>query len=735
MPPSLSRTADTEAAASEGNRNVSSADSESSFDKPDVHEVGSFVASNDVGGGSASPIDWPATPARPQNKIELPLIPDNAHHIGCGVTDEHHPISTKEYSPIDISDKDYPPLPSPTKMPKTFKKPFILRSAQKKRVAPADGSDSDHSETCSPSKRSAQKKRAAPLDGSDSNHSETRSPSKRPRKFILPPAAARDLLQPVDDEAPLPTAEEYPASVVIHGRVYYAFGSLPLQPGAGAPLTRSALPRSFAVGGNGNLESLPGGPKAGNHSEPASDHESSDSFHSRELEYPANSSSPLHHRSPIDTGSSVLTRDPPVLSSPSPPLPSNPLDGWTPSRHSTSLAKDSSLSSRKGSRSSSSVALKMHSHAAFPLQPDTTASSPSPPQSLLSSPAHLKAGLSPANTSPMGSSSLCPSSSVQEKKRLRAPKLPVALSGRPLHDQLISQALSHSPTVVGSSAVSGPTINIGNLEFVPATGTVLRRTGCLNVDWIDAHLRASYRSVTNLASILIWPSSDETPTDDEDYLLYDKMVSALSASLELSIRGVVNFTHFGNFFDPARFNPAAIPPAITHARSSNKKHLVLENDRFFNAVFLAVGRQEESYICKPKTFLLHNKPPRHIRGVRIHSLQQESQTMFAFFGSLFGCSSFGCTVSEEIVDFRSCQQFESEVSKNNRNDLSPLKPVSPTKRNPSKISDRLKNHFFKDPLPFSNAGKPFSIFVICMQSTPYASRPGPERPDFGIITL
>lgn len=164
----------------------------------------------------------------------------------------------------------------------------------------------------------------------------------------------------------------------------------------------------------------------------------------------------------------------------------------------------------------------------------------------------------------MGSSSLCPSSSPQEKKRLRAPKLPVALSGRPLRDQLISQALSHSPTVVGSSAVSGPTINIGNLDFVPATGTVLRRTGpsqpfisndlgsagCLNVDWIDARLRASYRSVTNLAcvfvyisvslyepfirsSVLIRPSSDETPTDDEDYLLYDDMVSALSASLEL----------------------------------------------------------------------------------------------------------------------------------------------------------------------------------------------------------
>ncbi|KAJ3925614.1 MAG: hypothetical protein NXY57DRAFT_31183 [Lentinula lateritia] len=98
--PSLSayKFVDTEAAASEGNGNVSSADSESSFDKPDAHEVGSFVASNDIGDGSASPIDWPATPARPQNKIELPLIPDNAHHIERGVTDEHHPISTKEYS-------------------------------------------------------------------------------------------------------------------------------------------------------------------------------------------------------------------------------------------------------------------------------------------------------------------------------------------------------------------------------------------------------------------------------------------------------------------------------------------------------------------------------------------------------------------------------------------------------------------------------------------------------------
>lgn len=46
--------------------------------------------------------------------------------------------------------------------------------------------------------------------------------------------------------------------------------------------------------------------------------------------------------------------------------------------------------------------------------------------------------------------------------------------------------------------------------------------------------------------------------------------------------------------------------------------------------------------------------------------------------------------------------------------------VSPTKRNPSKISDRPKNHFFKDPLPFSNAGKPFSILLIPMLSHMYS---------------
>lgn len=193
----------------------------------------------------------------------------------------------------------------------------------------------------------------------------------------------------------------------------------------------------------------------------------------------------------------------------------------------------------------------------------------------------------------------------------------------------------------------------------------------------------------------------------------------------------MNFVRSANVFNGARFDPTP-PCAITCPTINNKIHLILAEDRFFNAVFLTVGRVAESYIFCPKSFLVKDKAVRYIRGLRVHGLMQESQRLFACFGSLIGSSKFGCPVSEGIIDFRSNQRFDSDAWKDDPDNLSPLEPgqsspiiiispfhvlfyslVTPGKKRD--ISNVPKNIHCKNPLPFSRAGSfcsRFHYFVV-----------------------
>ncbi|KAF8829517.1 hypothetical protein HHX47_DHR3000766 [Lentinula edodes] len=100
---------------------------------------------------------------------------------------------------------------------------------------------------------------------------------------------------------------------------------------------------------------------------------------------------------------------------------------------------------------------------------------------------------------------------------------------------------------------------------------------------------------------------------------------------------------------------------------------------------------------------------------------QESQRLFACFGSLIGSTKFGCPVSEGVIDFRSNQRFDSDVWKDDPDNLSPLEPglsssslfdvssqiifllsVTPGKKR--EVSNIPKNIHCKDPMPFCRAG-------------------------------
>ncbi|KAF8831043.1 hypothetical protein HHX47_DHR1000345 [Lentinula edodes] len=216
-------------------------------------------------------------------------------------------------------------------------------------------------------------------------------------------------------------------------------------------------------------------------------------------------------------------------------------------------------------------------------------------------------------------------------------------------------------------------------EVPPFVDNNLSDTGVLNPAWIDRRFAESFRSVTNLPPVVIRPIADESITEDDDYLLYRDMVSGIIPSHEKCIRQVVNFIRCANIFNGARFDPTS-PSAIACPTVNNKIHLVLAEDHFFNAVFLTVGRVNESYIFNPKSFLAKDKAVRYIRGLRIHGLMQESQRLFACFGSLIGSTKFGCPVSEGIIDFRSNQRFDSDVWKDDPDNLSPLEPVTPGKK-------------------------------------------------------
>ncbi|KAJ3809807.1 hypothetical protein F5876DRAFT_77385 [Lentinula aff. lateritia] len=438
----------------------------------------------------------------------------------------------------------------------------------------------------------------------------------------------------------------------------------------------------------------------------------------------------------MDIDLPVNFRSIPALRIPSPDSPSNPLEGWIPTPQSSSTLESRmrpvlpTTSSSKTKNFPSKLERGMS-----PLKIPYGAS-PSPPHSLLSSPSHSNSDTSTVNTSPSKSSATgSPSSRLKGKDHLRfhpfsnskrttptpsplvttpVKTLPKpSAAGKKHRDAIIHHALTDallSPSIppIGfdNSASSSPprksrkelicdALSENDLmdsgdsagfeeqyhkpqDVVPFINNNLGENGVLNAEWIDPRFATSFRSVVDLPSVILLnpnlPVADESITNDDDYLLYCDMVLGITSSQERCICQTVNFVQSANIFNGARFDPTP-PCVITWPTINNKIHLVLAEDHFFNAVFLTVGRVTELYIFSPKSFLVKDKAIRHIRGLRVHGLMQESQRLFACFGSLIGSSKFGCPVSEGIIDFCSNQRFDSDAWKDDPDNLSPLEPV------------------------------------------------------------
>ncbi|KAJ4500111.1 hypothetical protein C8R41DRAFT_863442 [Lentinula lateritia] len=721
IPHSVGKFLDVEAAAS---------DTDSSGDRleetnADVnkHELDSVIVADDIGDGSS--IEWSASPPRVQVDIKWSPSPriyasqsqdesaddmevafpekafkDSAlpvpeelysNRVRQGTPEEKRPSSPKLYSPIELSDDEYPVLPPSLSKPKEPLKPFLLRS------------------------------------------------SKMPLKRSLSTVSHSDSLASMS-----PSPPKNLTSIVVNGRTYYAsddpnFRNLVSSPSSslhGGTPVRSVV--ADIVSSQMDFPSSPPSPQVDD-----------DSF---DLCYPPES--PRNAMSPISAPPSSHSlsiedydnmdidlpanfRSIRALRTPSPDLPSNPLEGWIPTPRSSST-----LESRTGpvlptTLPSKSKIFPPKSERGMPPLMIPCGTSPSPPRSLISSPSHSNSDTSTVNTSPSKTSATGSPSSRLKGKDLRfhpfshskrtAPSTLVmgttpvktrskpSAAGKNYRDDIINRALTDAlfppltpPIEVDNEDAPMDSVDSSDVEeqyrgpqdVAPYINNNLGENGVLNAEWIDPRFAASFRSVVNLPAVTIRPIADESITDDDDYLLYRDMVSGITASQEKCIRQTVNFVRSANVFNGARFDPTP-PCAITCPTINNKIHLILAEDRFFNAVFLTVGRVAESYIFCPKSFLVKDKAVQYIRGLRVHGLMQELQRLFACFGSLIGSSKFGCPVSEDIIDFRSNQRFDSDAWKDDPDNLSPLEPVTPGKKRD--ISNVPKNIHCKNPLPFSRA--------------------------------
>ncbi|KAJ3898321.1 hypothetical protein F5879DRAFT_994918 [Lentinula edodes] len=661
---------DIEAAASD-------ADSNGEYDTSvNEYEVDSVIVADEAGDGS--PIEWSPSPSRGHvvesqgqstDEMDVPQpaispkklaisVPDDlySNRVRQGTPEENRVSFPKLYSPIELSDDDYPVLPPPS--PKESKeplKPFLLHS---------------------------------------------RLPDT-PSKHMCHTIPASNSNAPM---SPLPPSKLI--SIVVNGRTYYASDDPVFTDLVSSPSSSQRHDVGLQVDDDSfELCYPPEEPTIPTSAPTLSSALSADEYDDMDIDLPAD------------------FRSIRALRTPSPDLPSNPLEGWSPTPRSR-----------------------------------PSGASPSPPRSLLSLPSRSMSGASTANTSPskvsaMGSPSLkskgkdhvrfhpfkqsIPNHSISSPptavtspmksaskssavgKRYCDDLIRHALSDRRLppstpsnnrapssphhksRNALIRDALGENDSSIYENSGSNLAVQEHEPEDVaPFVDNNLGDSGVLNPGWIDRHFALSFRSIVNLPTVIIRPIADESITEDDDYLLYRDMVSGIPPSHEKCIRQVVNFIRCANVFNGARFDPTS-PSAIACPTINNKIHLVLAEDHFFNAVFLTVGRVNESYIFNPKSFLAKDKAIRYIQGLRVHGLMQESQRLFACFGSLIGSTKFGCPVSEGIIDFRSNQRFDSDVWKDDPDNLSPLEPVTPGKKR--EVSNIPKNIHCKDPLPFCRA--------------------------------
>ncbi|KAJ3917152.1 hypothetical protein F5877DRAFT_68449 [Lentinula edodes] len=610
---------DIEAAASD-------ADSNGEYDTSvNKYEVDSVIVADEAGDGS--PIEWSPSPSRGHvvesqgqstDEMDVPQpaispkklaisVPDDlySNRVRQGTPEENRVSFPKLYSPIELSDDDYPVLPPPS--PKESKeplKPFLLHS----RLPD--------------------------------------TPSKHMRHTV--PASNSNAPM-----SPLPPSKLI--SIVVNGRTYYASDD---------PVFTDLVSFPSSSQRHGSVQHPGAANTVSSHLDPTSPRPFPISSNSVDADIGLQ----------VDDDSFKLCYPPeePTIPTSAPTL-SSALFPLNPSIKAGRLLLV--LGHPVSAMGSPSLKSKGKDHVRFhPFK-----------QSI---PNHSISSPPTAVTSPMKSASK--SSAVG--KRYRDDLIRHALSDRRLppstpsnnrapssphhksRNALIRDALGENDSSIYENSGSNLAVQEHEPEDVaPFVDNNLGDSGVLNPGWIDRRFALSFRSIVNLPAVIIRPIADESITEDDDYLLYRDMVSGIPPSHEKCIRQVVNFIRCANVFNGARFDPTS-PSAIACPTINNKIHLVLAEDHFFNAVFLTVGRVNESYIFNPKSFLAKDKAIGYIRGLRVHGLMQESQRLFAYFGSLIGSTKFGCPVSEGIIDFRSNQRFDSDVWKDDPDNLSPLEP-------------------------------------------------------------
>ncbi|KAJ4464550.1 hypothetical protein C8J55DRAFT_566830 [Lentinula edodes] len=281
-----------------------------------------------------------------------------------------------------------------------------------------------------------------------------------------------------------------------------------------------------------------------------------------------------------------------ALRTPSPDLPSNPLEGWIPTPQSSSTLESHTGPVLPTTLPSKSKIFPSKSERGMPSLMIPYGTSPSPPHSLILSPSHSNSDTSTVNTPPSKTSATGSPSSRPKGKDLRfhpfshskqtAPSTLVmgttpvktlskpSAAGKNDRNDIIHCALTDAsfppstpPIGVGKKASSSPLrksckelihealsedapmdlVDSSDVEeqycrpqdVAPYIDNNLGENGVLNAEWIYPCFAASFRSVVNLLAATIRPVADESITDDDDYLLYRDMVSGITANVSAKL--------------------------------------------------------------------------------------------------------------------------------------------------------------------------------------------------------
>ncbi|KAJ3818649.1 hypothetical protein F5880DRAFT_1212903 [Lentinula raphanica] len=245
----------------------------------------------------------------------------------------------------------------------------------------------------------------------------------------------------------------------------------------------------------------------------------------------------------------------------------------------------------------------------------------------------------------------------------------------------------------------------------PFINAHLGAAGCLREEWIDSRLALHYQTVVNLPAVSVRPPTDDPPSQPEDYLTLNDLLSGLSAEATNSVLACLNFTSWGVFFNPSRVAPN--PLLTTCDTGDGKIRSILQHPILYKTLYTMVGRAETCNVYNPTVTQLRDGTRRVQREVGLRQVIQEADSCHAHAGSLFQLVDFILACSGGVLKVRTYPQFPGDVCRTDPDDFRP-KVDLPVRLPPSPITTdesqlRMYAHF-KDPLPFPHTGACFSVF-------------------------